>query len=814
MEPAVGGGRALARQRPGRRLLPADAPLSSSLARARGGALSPSALRDRRVGSAPISQGGERLRRGSAPRRRGVRGLADSRPRSRCTGITSARSRTCPAIAALARSGLRTRASILALAALIGLQAMAGSPEMSAASIALAAGLAWRPRAPFPEPVAPTPRFVTLRRCGAAIALGLALAAWVLVPMGELGLHSDRRSALPAAERDLGAVGQRDAAVARGILSPVLRRRVPRFALSAAVRPRRGGRGVRRITGGASRSPSRWSPPRASLSRGPGPPGAWLRAIPPLDRVRYAGKGLAWTAFGVAMLSGLGLDALRFSARGVRARAGFGLAAVAALLAAALAPLPLPVRLACGVGSAAVGVLALGLGARPAWGALFCRNGGRGPRRGLDPRARGHSSLCSREPSSDFARSSWNRSRGSPAASSRRRWRPLAAWTAARRSVRRRHAAAPTRGRPRLHEPDLPDSHGADRRADDDGGIGGDAGLAGAAGHGAARRRRERPGAVDAVSSANLAARKIGDFYRAPLGPYRPRLSFVRELSDRSGRVARLAAGRLGRSRPRPGGPARPTARDPIRPDRSDATPLLVAHLAEDSPERRGRRADDGELGAARRHRPALSGLDRRRGRPAPADSAGRRVVPRRRSAGRHAHGWSSAIGRTPFYAGAARLRRGSAHPPRPLAPGRAHPHGPADFVISRRSTRPCPVSRSRASSASSSGSFLNVVIHRLPNEKSPSSRRPRDVRLAGARIAPFDNVPVLSWIVLGGRCRSCRASIAIRYPLIELANGVALGARRPRRAVLGRRGDRRVSGLGLDRAAGDRLRLPDPARL
>ena len=69
-------------------------------------------------------------------------------------------------------------------------------------------------------------------------------------------------------------------------------------------------------------------------------------------------------------------------------------------------------------------------------------------------------------------------------------------------------------------------------------------------------------------------------------------------------------------------------------------------------------------------------------------------------------------------------------------------------------------------------GSFLNVVIHRLPREESivsPPSRCPS----CGTRVAPFDNVPVLSWIVLGGRCRSCRARISIRYPLIELANGV-----------------------------------------
>jgi leader peptidase (prepilin peptidase)/N-methyltransferase len=69
-------------------------------------------------------------------------------------------------------------------------------------------------------------------------------------------------------------------------------------------------------------------------------------------------------------------------------------------------------------------------------------------------------------------------------------------------------------------------------------------------------------------------------------------------------------------------------------------------------------------------------------------------------------------------------------------------------------------------------GSFLNVVAHRLPRGESlvrPRSRCPG----CGAPIAAYDNVPVLSWILLAGRCRSCRAPIGIRYPSMELANGV-----------------------------------------
>jgi leader peptidase (prepilin peptidase)/N-methyltransferase len=69
-------------------------------------------------------------------------------------------------------------------------------------------------------------------------------------------------------------------------------------------------------------------------------------------------------------------------------------------------------------------------------------------------------------------------------------------------------------------------------------------------------------------------------------------------------------------------------------------------------------------------------------------------------------------------------------------------------------------------------GSFLNVVIHRYPRRESivfPPSRCPQ----CGARIKPYDNIPVVSWIWLRGRCRSCAQPFSIRYPLVELANGL-----------------------------------------
>lgn len=65
-------------------------------------------------------------------------------------------------------------------------------------------------------------------------------------------------------------------------------------------------------------------------------------------------------------------------------------------------------------------------------------------------------------------------------------------------------------------------------------------------------------------------------------------------------------------------------------------------------------------------------------------------------------------------------------------------------------------------------GSFLNVVIHRVPLEESivfPNSRCPS----CGGVIAFYDNIPVLSWVLLGAKCRSCKERISFRYPAVEL---------------------------------------------
>ncbi|HUP62174.1 MAG TPA: prepilin peptidase [Thermoanaerobaculia bacterium] len=69
-------------------------------------------------------------------------------------------------------------------------------------------------------------------------------------------------------------------------------------------------------------------------------------------------------------------------------------------------------------------------------------------------------------------------------------------------------------------------------------------------------------------------------------------------------------------------------------------------------------------------------------------------------------------------------------------------------------------------------GSFLNVVIHRYPRRESivlPPSHCPH----CNARIRPYDNIPVLAWLWLRGRCRDCRERIGGRYPLVELANAL-----------------------------------------
>jgi len=87
-------------------------------------------------------------------------------------------------------------------------------------------------------------------------------------------------------------------------------------------------------------------------------------------------------------------------------------------------------------------------------------------------------------------------------------------------------------------------------------------------------------------------------------------------------------------------------------------------------------------------------------------------------------------------------------------------------------------------------GSFLNVVAYRLPRKESlvrPGSRCPG----CGTDIKPYDNVPVLGWLMLRGRCRSCAIPISPRYPIVEattaaLAVAVVLTKHSAAQIVLG----------------------------
>jgi leader peptidase (prepilin peptidase)/N-methyltransferase len=69
-------------------------------------------------------------------------------------------------------------------------------------------------------------------------------------------------------------------------------------------------------------------------------------------------------------------------------------------------------------------------------------------------------------------------------------------------------------------------------------------------------------------------------------------------------------------------------------------------------------------------------------------------------------------------------------------------------------------------------GSFLNVVAYRLPRGESIVKPRSR-CTTCGTEVRALDNIPLLSWLVLRGRCRHCSAQISARYPVVELATGV-----------------------------------------
>ncbi len=73
-------------------------------------------------------------------------------------------------------------------------------------------------------------------------------------------------------------------------------------------------------------------------------------------------------------------------------------------------------------------------------------------------------------------------------------------------------------------------------------------------------------------------------------------------------------------------------------------------------------------------------------------------------------------------------------------------------------------------------GSFINVVAYRVPNGISVT-RPPSACPSCGHRIRARDNIPVLSWVLLRGRCRDCRSPISARYPVVEAATAAIFGA-------------------------------------
>ena len=488
-----------------------------------------------------------------------------------------------PGIAAVARAGLRSRSSMLGLAALVGLQAMAGSPEISAATIVLALALAFFPRTPSPEPVAPIPRWSSVRRLAAGVALGLALAAWVLVPMGELAIRSDRRQALPPEQRDYGALGTPSAVSAAGFLpgagagaylaslylGPLV------FLAAAAAFGEEHHRRLTLLLAAFSLL--------GLLLAMHGPPGAWLRGLPPLNRVRYPAKWMAWTSFGLAMLAGLGADNLRFAAGSTRRRVLFGLLALLGVAVAAAAPQPPLVRLASAIGCAALGLCALLATGRPRTGALL---GGIGAAALVAALGWGLMSLTRFAPESEIRScpedvTALSRTAGrvvTPPMAALWEWmlrddrfdagllhrqrEALLGYTNLSCRVPSVRTAAPLK------------TAGA-ATIDDSIGAAEEALPAGAA----SARALWTP-----FPPAKLPSRKIGEFFRAPLAPYRPRLSFVRGYRvepDAQRAWGQIAAGQVDL-----------TAevlldRAPVPdPAGTESHPLLIARLAEDAPER------------------------------------------------------------------------------------------------------------------------------------------------------------------------------------------------------------------------------------
>ena len=148
----------------------------------------------------------------------------------------------------------------------------------------------------------------------------------------------------------------------------------------------------------------------------------------------------------------------------------------------------------------------------------------------------------------------------------------------------------------------------------------------------------------------------------------------------------------------------------------------------------------------------------------------------------------------------------------RPVAADDGPSRAPADHPRPRTS-EPMPVAALLPAAAFGLiiGSFLNVVAYRLPRARVAGARRARTARRASGRSSFYDNIPVLSWLLLRGRCRDCSEPIATRYPLVEAAHGGALRRRRRRACRQPRDARPRARARRLPRAdRADRLRQQD----
>lgn len=488
-----------------------------------------------------------------------------------------------PAAVSFSRSGLSRRRGRLGLALVLGLQAMAGSPEVSAATVLLVFLFAWRSR-PAADGGYEAPPARRAGRALAAAVLGFALAAWALAPFVELAAASDRRSPLPAVERDAGSVGWAGIASAAGVgrsnsgttyLSSLAFGALAAVAVAAALLERE----RRRLTVCLAAVAI-----AGVVLSSAGPLGALLRSLPPLDRIRYPPKALVPAAFALAALAGLGVDAFRFSEE-ARRRTFLAIAGAAGAVLLAFSTAPLMAR---GCEAAALAALLVGAAlpeSRGGRSALFPSAAALGLAAAL---ALGGSGLFRFAPESEIRR------RAEPvaflanvtgrvltppmgalvprvlaesdygASTLRRQREALVGYTNLLQGVRTVRTASPL-------------ATGAARRIAD--AIDGASRLQATAGSASARVL------WTPYLPTDMGSRKVGDFFRAPINPYRPRLSFVRGFSlepDASRAWARRARGETDWSRsvfldqePSP---------SPV--EGSGRGGFLLARISEDRPER------------------------------------------------------------------------------------------------------------------------------------------------------------------------------------------------------------------------------------